>query len=192
MFKNDPEAALALKNGNMKALEYFYNTYQTALRLFLKAYCGDEALAEEMTQEAFIRLWEQKHRINEQLSVKNFLYTIAKNKATDQLRKSRNQTKILQLQYTPDAEERSSTLDRVILADYNRMLSAALSQLPARNREVFALSRTSNMSNGEISKTLNISVKAVEKHITKTLHFLRIVLKKHQILGLLVFYYLFF
>lgn len=54
LFKNDSEASVALKNGDMSALEYFYNHYRRALQQFLKSYCRDEALVEEMTQDAFL------------------------------------------------------------------------------------------------------------------------------------------
>lgn len=191
LFKNDPEAAAALKNGDMRALEYFYKCYQKTLQLFLKTYCREEGMAEEMTQEAFIQLWENRQQVNPELSVKNLLFTIAKNKALDQIRKTQNQAKIIKLRHTENAGT-FSTLDQVILADYNRLLSSALLQLPARNREVFALSRNTHLSNIEISQQLNISVKAVEKHITKTLRFLRDFLKTQHILLLSYFLLNFF
>lgn len=191
LFNNDFEAAAALKNGNMSALEYFYNSYQKTLQLFLKTYCREEEMVEEMTQEAFIQLWENKHQVNPALSVKNLLFTIAKNKAIDHIRKAQNQARILKLRH-PESSGNFSTLDQVILADYNRLLSNALLKLPARNREVFALSRNTHLSNLEISQQLNISVKAVEKHITKTLQFLRSFLKSQHILLLLLLLKTFF
>lgn len=191
LFKNDFEAATALKDGNMRALEYFYNSYQKAVYLFLKTYCRDEVIVDEITQEAFIQLWENKHKLNADLNVKNLLFTIAKNKAIDQLRKLRNHAKVIKLKQA-EAPENYHTLDQIILADYNRVLSVALMQLPPRNREVFALSRTTHLSNAEISERLNISVKAVEKHITKTLHFLRAFLKEQQIMMLFISIHLYF
>jgi len=186
LFENDSEAAAALKNGEMRALEYFYNCYQKTLQLFLKTYCREEGMAEEMTQEAFIQLWENRMQLNPALSTKNLLFTIAKHKALDYIRKTQNQARIIKMRHTEDSGT-FSTLDQVILADYNRLLANALQQLPARNREVFALSRTTQLSNMEISQQLNISVKAVEKHITKTLHFLKAFLKSQHILSLLLF-----
>lgn len=191
LFKNDAEAAQALKAGNMQALEYFYNCYQQPASQFLKTYCRDQVLAEEMVQDAFLQLWENRAKINAERSVKNFLFTIAKNKATDQLRKTQHREKIFQLQLN-DQPQSYSTLDQVILADYQKVLSGVLLRLPVRNQEIFHLSRTTQLSNAEISAQLNISVKAVEKQITKTLHFLRIFLSKQQILTLLILFHLFF
>lgn len=185
LFINDLEAAKALKAGDMQALEYFYNCYQKPAAQFLKVYCRDETLAEEMVQDAFLQLWENRERINASQSVKNLLFTIAKNKAIDQLRKIQHREKVFQLQLT-DEPKSYSMLDQVILADYHHVLNSVLLQMPARNREIFHLSRNTQLSNAEISQQLNISVKAVEKQITKTLHFLRIFLRKQQIMVLLV------
>jgi len=59
-------------------------------------------------------------------------------------------------------------------------------KLPKRNQEVFDLSRGQQFSNKEIADQLNISLKAVEKHLTKTLRFLRGVLKDEQLLMLFI------
>ncbi|PYF75070.1 RNA polymerase sigma-70 factor (ECF subfamily) [Pedobacter nutrimenti] len=165
----------------MRALEHFYRQYQQAMFQFLKAYCRDASVVTEMIQDAFLQLWENRAKINEQQNVKNLLFTISKHKVIDQLRKSQQREKILKLKYKPQ-EEVFSTLDQVILADYQRLLSSALMQLPERNREVYSLSRNTHLSNAEISSRLNISVKAVEKHITKTLRFLKVFLQKEQVL----------
>lgn len=191
LFINDSEAAKALKSGDMQALEYFYNCYQKPAAHFLKAYCRDETLAEEMVQDAFLQLWENREKINASQSVRNLLFTIAKNKVIDQLRKARRKEKFFQLQRSNQPES-YHTLDQVILADYQSVLSCVLKQLPARNREVYTLSRTAQLSNTEISERLNISVKAVEKNMTKTLHFLRLFLKKQQILTLLISLHIYF
>ncbi len=180
-FKSDFEAAKALKCGDMRALEHFYRQYQQAMFQFLKAYCRDASVVTEMIQDAFLQLWENRAKINEQQNVKNLLFTISKHKVIDQLRKSQQREKILKLKYKPQ-EEVFSTLDQVILADYQRLLSSALMQLPERNREVYSLSRNTHLSNAEISSRLNISVKAVEKHISKTLRFLKVFLQKEQVL----------
>lgn len=185
LFENDFEAAKALKDGNMQALEYFYNSYQRTVQLFLKSYCADEAELDEITQETFIRLWENRQKIRAELNVKNLLFTIAKNKAIDQVRHTRSHAKVIKLQQQ-ERPENYNTLDHIILADYNRVLAVAMMQLPPRNREVFALSRNTHLSNAEISEKLNISVKAVEKHITKTLHFLRAFLTEQQIMPLFI------
>ena len=189
-FIDDFEAVRALKDGNMQALEYFYARYQKPVYHFLKTYCRDHELAEEATQDAFLKLWDTKHKVNELLNIKNLLFTIVKNRIIDQMRKISAQEKALKIHYVSRPES-FSTLDQVIFSDYKRVLSTVMLKLPLRSREVFNLSRTAQLSNVEISKQLNISVKAVEKHITKSLQFLTLYLKSQQILLVLTFIKLF-
>ncbi len=191
VFIDDFEAAKALKDGNMQALEYFYTVYQKPAYHFLKTYCRDHELAEEAIQDAFLKLWDSRHKVNEGLNVKNLLFTIAKNRVIDQMRKITHQEKALQVHYV-NKPGSFSTFDQVIFSDYQRVISKLLVTLPTRNQEVFNLSRTAQLSNAEISQQLNISVKAVEKHITKTLQFLKIYLKREQIILLLTIFKIFF
>ncbi|MCD0488342.1 RNA polymerase sigma-70 factor [Pedobacter sp. MC2016-14] len=184
LFTDDLRAAAALKDGNMQALEYLYNTYHQPVACFLKTYCKDHEQVEEITQDVFLQLWDHRNKINTDLSVKNLLFTIAKHKLIDQVRRMNRQEQVLQ-RHNYSRQESYNTLDQVILKDYQHAISTVLLQLPARNREIFHLSRNAFLSNAEISRQLNISVKAVEKQITKTLQVLKIFLKSEQILLIL-------
>lgn len=184
LFTDDLKAAAALKDGNMQALEYLYNTYHQPVAYFLKTYCKDHEQVEEITQDVFLQLWDHRNKINADLSVKNLLFTIAKHKLIDQVRRMNRQEQVLQ-RHNYSRQESYNTLDQVILKDYQHAVSTVLLQLPARNREIFHLSRNTFLSNAEISRQLNISVKAVEKQITKTLQVLRVFLKSEQILLIL-------
>lgn len=185
LFTSDTQAAQELKGGNMAALGYFYQLYHRQLYQFLQAYCRDHDLAEEMVQCSFLKIWEKRHRIDVEKSMKNWIYTLAKNLLIDQLRQRRSQEKVWD-NHPPAVEEDYSTLNQIIYADYQRVVSSGLLRLPARNQEVFDLSRAQQRSNKEIAEQLNISVKAVEKHLTKTLRFLKGFLKDQQLLVLFI------
>lgn len=181
LFTNDAHAAQELKDGNVEALGYFYRLYERQLYQFLYTYCRDQDLAEEMIQCTFIKVWEKKAHLDASKSAKNWIYTMAKNLLIDSLRQTKRQEKIWSLrQEIPEQDD--STLNQVIYADYQRMISSVLMKLPKRNQEVFELSRGQQFSNKEIADQLNISLKAVEKHLTKTLRFLRGVLKDQLLL----------
>lgn len=181
LFVNDVHAAQELKDGNVEALGYFYRLYERQLYHFLYAYCRDQDLAEEMIQCTFIKVWEKRTHLDHSKSAKNWIYTMAKNLLIDSLRQTKRQEKVWSL-YPAIPEQDDSTHNQIIYADYQRMISSVLMKLPKRNQEVFDLSRGQQFSNKEIADQLNISLKAVEKHLTKTLRFLRGVLKDEQLL----------
>lgn len=179
-FTCDQEAISALTNSDMHGLEYFYNLHFQSVRSFLLPYSRLSSDAEEITQDAFLKFWEMRKRLEPNQNIRNLLFTIAKNQALDEIRKFKShQTKLNALALKQ--EKTFSTLDEIIFTDYESALGKALSHLPSRNLEVFNLSRKEYLSNKDISLHLNISVKAVEKHISKTLSFLRVFLKNHQI-----------
>lgn len=164
----------------MCGLEYFYNLYFQSVKSFLTPYCRLTSDAGEIAQDTFLKLWGMRNRINPDQNLKNLLFTIAKNKALDEIRKFKSHE--AKLNFLELSKDRSfSTFDEIIFADYERVLGTVLADLPSRNLEVFKLSRQEHLSNKDISLQLNISVKAVEKHISKTLSHLRIFLKNHQI-----------
>lgn len=185
LFTSDTQAAQELKGGNMDALGYFYQLYHHQLYQFLHTYCRDHDLAEEMVQCSFVKAWEKRHQVDTAKSAKNWIYTIAKNLLIDSLRQTKYQEKVWNNRKAA-SEEDYSTLDQIVYADYQRVVSSVLLKLPARNQEVFDLSRSQQLSNKEIATLLNISVKSVEKHLTKTLRFLRGFLKDQQLLILFI------
>ncbi|EOR96398.1 putative RNA polymerase ECF-type sigma factor [Arcticibacter svalbardensis MN12-7] len=181
----DKEANDALIQGDINGLEYMYNRYYSEIRTFLIPYCRYDEDAEELTQDTFLKLWEFRNKINGDQNTRNLLFTIAKNKALDEIRKFKTvEAKLNQIRL--EKEQHFSTMDEVVLADYQRILQSALSKLPKRNLEIFHLSRSEYLSNKDISLELNISVKAVEKQITKTLAILRVFLRNHQISAFLL------
>ncbi|RDC56539.1 RNA polymerase sigma-70 factor [Pedobacter chinensis] len=181
LYKDDTQAATALHAGEMRALEYFYNSYKPLLFGFLLPYCKECALADELIQDTFLRFWDSRKKIDPDRNVKNLLFTIAKNLALDQLKRIR-----LEQHHAEEAGleilRDNSTMEGVIYSDYQRCLVEVINKMPERHRQVFSLSRNHHLSNAEISTELSISVKTVEKHMTGTLKAIRSFLKQHDIL----------
>lgn len=185
LFINDTQAAISLREGEMRALEYFYNCYKPQLFNFLLPYCKDQVIAEELVQDAYLKLWDSRKGIDATRNVKNFLFTIAKNLAFDQIKRVKLEQRFAH-QVVLNIQQDNGTLDGIILSDYNRCLTKVIAAMPERHRQVFSLSRDRHLSNAEISAELSISVKTVEKHMTGTLKTIRGFLKDYDILVLLL------
>ncbi len=129
--------------------------YRVAMRML-----GDRAEAEDLTQEAMLRLWKiaPDWRAGE-AKVSTWLYRVVTNLATDRLRRRRG----IGLDEAPEiADEAASVLDRMIDTDRARALDLALAQLPARQRQAVILRHLEGMSNPEIAAAMEIGVEAVE------------------------------
>ncbi len=121
---------------------------------------GDRAEAEDVTQEAMLRLWKQAGAWRQgEAKVTTWLYKVVSNLCTDRLRKRRS----VDIDAIEEpADDRQSVVESMIDADRAAALQAALMQLPERQRIAVSLRHLEGASNPEIADVLNISVEAVE------------------------------
>ena len=121
---------------------------------------GDAADAEDVTQEAMLRLWRiaADWRPGE-AQVGTWLYRVASNLCTDRLRRKRP-VDIASVPEMPDG--RAAPEDDLLDADRARALQEALAQLPERQRQAVILRHLEGLSNPEIAEVMDIGVEAVE------------------------------
>ncbi|RLL64993.1 RNA polymerase sigma factor [Paenirhodobacter hankyongi] len=121
---------------------------------------GDRAEAEDLAQEALLRLWKiaPEWRTGE-AKVTTWLYRVVTNLATDRLRRRRG----IGLEEAPEVPDgAASAVEQMIDGDRAAALEAALAQLPARQRQAVVLRHLEGLSNPEIATAMEIGVEAVE------------------------------
>jgi|SRR5690554_2280946 len=171
-----------------------YATYYEKCFSFTKSYVHDKHTAEDITSDAFIKLHDklQKEEIK---NVPAYLLTILKNGALDHLRQ-KAVTDRTHTAYTSMANQeldyRISTLiecdpELIFSKEIQEIIDKTLAAMPPRRREIFTLSRYKNLSNKAIAAKLNLSVKSIEYHITKSLSLFRENLKDYLPLFYLIF-----
>ncbi len=141
--------------------------------LFYKGATSGEA--EDLAQEAFLRLWRDCSKVPFD-KAKGFLFTVAGNLFLDE--KKHGQVVLRFQRQAPgnesDAENPHYLLEASELQD---RLEKALARLPDGQRTVFLMNRMDKMTYPEIAESLDLSVKAVEKRMSKALAELRLILK---------------
>lgn len=133
---------------------------------FSRRVLGDASEAEDVAQEAMLRLWRiaPDWRVGE-AQVSTWLYRVVSNLCTDRLRKRRHG---VALDDTPDiADETPGVVARMIAADRASALQAALLMLPERQRQAVVLRHIEGLSNPEIAVIMDIGVEAVESLISR-------------------------
>lgn len=126
---------------------------------------GDRAEAEDVTQEALMRLWRIAPDWREgEAKVTTWLYRVTANLATDRLRKRRG----VALDAVPEPEDGSPSAEDG-LQDHARAaaLQSALADLPERQRQAVVLRHIEGLSNPEIAGIMDISAEAVESLIAR-------------------------
>lgn len=143
-----------------------FDRHFDTIRNYIYYRCGDEELATDIAQESFMTLWE-KQLAEDSSNIIGLLYKIASNLFVSNYRrqqvdiKFKNTLNTQENEYTPE--------DDLEYRELKEKYEKALSGLPEKQRIVFLMSRNDELKYGEIAERLNISVKAVEKRMSKAL-----------------------
>jgi RNA polymerase sigma-70 factor (ECF subfamily) len=127
---------------------------------------GDQAEAEDVAQEAMLRLWKQAAdwRAGE-AKVSTWLYRVVHNLCIDRIRKRRPQVPVEDAPEPVDPDP--SVLDRMAETETSRAIAEAIRTLPERQRQALILRHFEGMSNPEIGAALECSVEAVESLLAR-------------------------
>ncbi|HQG76036.1 MAG TPA: RNA polymerase sigma-70 factor [Bacteroidales bacterium] len=178
-FENEALLVKSLSKGNILAFNTLFREYSGRLYRFANGYLRSEELSEELVQEVFTRVWENRKSIKSEYSFKSYLFTIAFNIIKKHFRREAYISEYLKTKGADDFD-----LETTETVNYNSLLQYVLQivdQLPARRREIFIKSRFEGLSIKEIAKELNISHKTVENQLTDALRFIRNNIRKESI-----------
>ncbi|GAA5035243.1 RNA polymerase sigma factor [Marivirga lumbricoides] len=145
-----------------------HQLYSGMIYNYLYKLTANSYLSEEITQEAFIKLWNKRESLPEITNYKAYLFTIAKNLLLDAF-KQEKKVKEASLQALP--QDYHQNTPQLILEEYEleKVKTEAINGLKGITKEVFILSREKSLSYLEISKALGISKVAVKKQMMKAL-----------------------
>ena len=142
----------------------------------------DRNLSEDIVQDVFLMLWKRRTEIDFSRPVLPYLTTAVRNRSIDCLRSRKSRGEGTCGLDTLDGYVRCLVADRCEeefdLSWLRHEIDDGVSQLSEQCRRVFLLSRVTGLKNREIAERLNISVKAVEKHIGVALSKLRLRLSR--------------
>lgn len=180
----------AIRAGSEAAFEALFRAEFRNVTFFVNRYVRDTVQAEDIAQESFLALWKSRERIDPRQNLRNYVLTIARNRALNYLRdvasrkggtlearEAEIHARILQ---KPEVEQRIEALET------ENLLDRVFRSLPEKAREMFALNRQEGMTYAEIAQKHGVSVKVVEYNIVLALKAFRRVVP--QIGGMLLLF----
>ena len=176
----DPSAtdlARRIRDGDAATLETLFHEHYAALCRFANRYLHDRAAAEDLVQDVFASIWAGRMRLDVRGSVRSYLFAAVRNRALN-LRKHQLVERDWEFdEALPDvrALHRAPARPDDLLDEVERRnrLRAAIEALPERCRLVMQLRWEEQLSHAEIADVLGISVKGVERQLSRGLQFLR-------------------
>ena len=161
---------------NQFTFQKVFDLYYNQLCRFASGYLQDTDDAQEIVQQVFINLWQQKDTIDPDRQIKSYLFTSVKNRCLNHIR-DRKKFRSYYLDVEAELEIPIAEKDNLLEQDLEKQLAQALDKLPEKCREIFMLCRFEDMKYKEVAQKLNISQKTVEAQMTKALKILREELK---------------
>lgn len=154
---NDNDIIKNIVGGNHNAFNLLMEKYYIPLRVFASQILNDDAVVDDVVQDVFVNLWENRKKISHVLSIRNYLYTTIRNNCVDLIRSSRR-FKLFQ-----EFRSKSQLFGEV---DYQavemvRHLWEALEILTPRIRQVITMS-LEGLKQEEIAKEMNIALPTVK------------------------------
>ena len=147
---------------------------------FAQKYVKDYETAREITQSAFISLWEKRESIDMERPVKSYLAMVIHNKCTNHLRDNRKfDQNILNIENLLEVPEYDGA-DSMVEKELKLKIDLSIAELPEKCREIFVMNRYENFKYQEIADKLHISVKTVETQMSKALQHMRIRLAEYM------------
>ena len=171
-YDNNATLIESLSKGDEGAYNYLIDTYHHQLCVYANSLVKNIYSAEDIVQNVFIKVWEQRTRLKPDHALKSFLYKLVYNEFIDLYRKNQSLFSLEKSYY--DAlnsviqEDDSESFQRVL-----NVVNREIQNLPPKCKEVFILSKKEGLTNIEIAEHLDVSVKTVEAQITKAFSILR-------------------
>lgn len=153
--------------GDKNAIADIIEEYRAGLELYLYSVVGDIYLAEEITQETFVKLFTKKPHFRAKASFKTWLYTIGKNSALNYIKRHGRDIS-LDREDIPEIANDVVTLEEIYLADERKKeVHRALGKLKKEYREVLWLTYFEGMSNKESAEVMNKRVHNIHTLLTR-------------------------
>jgi RNA polymerase sigma-70 factor, ECF subfamily len=175
-------------NGDEKAFKQLFKQTFQSLCFYAFQISSDRFLAEEIVQDVFVKLWENRESIEVKGNFKAYLFQMVHNFTLNKLVFKNTQKNMVNNTVSDDvwetileSEEYNAFLEEKLEADDTRdTINAAIDQLPNQCREIFQLSRIENKTNDEIASFLDITVNTVRTQIYRALEKIKEAIEKNN------------
>lgn len=170
---SDTELFYRIQKGDEKAFTLAYELYNKLIYVLSYRYLMDEDCAKDVVQYVFVKLWEYRANLNVGISLKNFLFTMAKNHILNLIR---NENSALEKQYEIAQQVSGYEDDLIEKLERREQMSLfyqVLAKLPEQKKKICMMKIREEMSNKEIAERLNVSINTVKTHYAEALKLLR-------------------
>jgi RNA polymerase sigma-70 factor (ECF subfamily) len=178
-FMEESHLIVQVRNGDAGAFTCLFEKYSGKLYRFAYGFLKSKEDAEEVVQDAFVRLWEAREKLDENGSLGGYLFRITYRLVMNRFRSAALEKRHAENMPRPGETARNTTEQELAGREMEQLVEMAVSALPPRRKMIFQLSRYSQLTHQEIADQMHISKKTVEAQITEALRQVRRYLSIH-------------
>ncbi len=163
-----------IKRGNQLAFKKLYDEYQHKIYAYALRYLKSKALAEELVQEVFLKVWNHRGKLDIDKNIAAYLYKIAQNTIYQQLKVAARDKELRATLFFQDSDQQPDVLEADLFhKELLQVYAEAVNLLPTQRKKVFQMSRNDDLSHEEIAQLLDISKNTVKDQVVKASRFIR-------------------
>lgn len=164
-----------IKEGSYKDFTELYNLYFSKLFGFVFKLTRSQVITQEIVQDSFVKIWTNREMLNENNSIQSYIFTIAKNRLIDALRKTTSVTHFEDyMEFSNSVELSENNVNSKIDNDYlDYKLYTVKKILSHRQHEIFDLYKEKRLTTQQIADRLSISERTVKNQLSLIIKALR-------------------
>lgn len=171
-FLNEENLKKELAKGNHKSIVFLMDLYHQPLCLYAYSLSNDYDKAKDIVQSVYIKIWEEREKIQHIKSLKRYLYKSVYNNFIDLWRKDKR-ILFIEKKHLQAIEKIVENENRDELQEQIKLVNLAIEDLPPKCKKTFLLSKKEGLTNIEIAEFMNVSIRTVETQISKAFRILR-------------------
>jgi len=169
----DREILQLVANGDKSAFRQLFDHYKGKLFSFVLQMTHSRVDAEEIVQDVFTTLWENRDGLASVEYPSKYIYTIARNKTLNHLTRLARDRKLLHQLWVNVSQQENPSEDLLHARECQQLIGKAISGLSLQRQTIFALSREQGLSHEEIANRLGLSKSRVKNIIVEILKHVR-------------------
>ena len=174
---NDRDLARRIRNGDLEAFRQFFEEHKAILTGFLRKRQVPDDVAGDIIQNAFITIWERRSEIDENKSLRAYLFRISYTRALNHFRDTakfsgsnlHDDSPLLHIPKSDQAGPEQQADHAIIRNALDRIIAG----MPEKRRAVFELCFIQELTYREAAEVLDVSIKTVENHMALALKTVR-------------------
>jgi RNA polymerase sigma-70 factor (family 1) len=168
-----------LTKGDESAFRQIYDRYWLSIYKTVKRYTKSPEVAEDIVQEIFTTLWNNRTHFSEVINIEYYLITMAKNLTYKTLRKMAFEKEVRNHWSEEGLRKENVENDAVLDQQYAQLIQHAVGLLPSQQKQIFQMAKVEGLSHKDIAAQLKISHLTVKTHMAKALRTIRHYLQPH-------------